>query len=294
MPNRGLAPLTHTLAPDDAIDLQMHTVYSDGTWRPDELLDYLAAHRFRVAAITDHDTLEHSDELVALGAARGVLVVPAVEVTTRWGEYWADLLCFAPVGVGFEGDALRDLVRRTEREQLANTREVHDELLRRGYAFPREAEVLSARGGVPRRPDDNMQLLQEHGYAATEGEAFNLIRDAGFRSITSALEDAVAAAHESGAVTILAHPGRQQEEITRFDPPLLAELLRSVPLDGIEVLYPMHTPEQVAAYTAFVEARHLLRSAGSDSHGPDERLPIAFPAATCAELLARCGITVGT
>ena len=284
----------HILAPDDAIDLQMHTVYSDGAWRPAALLDYLAAHNFRVAAITDHDTLEHSDELIALGAERGVRVVPAVEVTTRWGEYWADLLCFAPVSVGFRGDGLRDLVRRTEREQLANTRAVHDELLRRGYAFPREAEVLTARGGAPRRPDDNMQLLQKHGYATTEGEAFALIKDAGFCSITSALDDAVAAAHESGAVTILAHPGREQEEITRFDPPLLDELLRSVPLDGIEVLYPAHTPEQVAAYTSFVEEHHLLRSAGSDSHGPDERLPIAYLAATCAELLARCGIVVGT
>lgn len=285
---------THTLAPGDAIDLQMHTVYSDGTWHPAALLDYLAAHHFRVAAITDHDTLEHSGELVALGAERGVLVVPAVEVTTRWGEYWADLLCFAPVSVGFQGDALRDLVRRTEHEQLANTRAVHDELLRRGYAFPRQAEVLTAHNGLPRRPDDNMQLLQEHGYAAGEAEALAIIRDAGFHSITSRLEDAVAAAHESGAVTILAHPGRQQEEITRFDPPLLSELLRSVPLDGIEVLYPTHTPEQVAAYTAFVEAHHLLRSAGSDSHGPDERLPIAYPAATCVELLARCAIAVGT
>ncbi len=93
-------------------------------------------------------------------------------------------------------------------------------------------------------------------------------------------------------MTILAHPGRQEEEISRFDPPLLDELLHSVPLDGIEALYPLHSPEQLAAYSAYVEQRHLLRSAGSDSHGPASRLPIAYPAATCRELLARCGITV--
>jgi hypothetical protein len=37
-------PTRYTIAPDDAIDLQMHTLYSDGAWQPDELMDYLAEH----------------------------------------------------------------------------------------------------------------------------------------------------------------------------------------------------------------------------------------------------------
>jgi histidinol phosphatase-like PHP family hydrolase len=277
---------------DAAIDLQMHTIYSDGTWRPAELLDYLAAHGFRVAAITDHDTLDHTGELIALGAERGVTVLPAVEVTTRWGQYWADLLCFAPVSTGFAGDALRDVVGRTRRLQLENTLAVHEELLRRGYAFPRRAEVLAAHGGELRLPRDNANLLVGHGYAGDFFQALEIIREAGFHSIVAPLAEAVAAAHASGAIAILAHPGRQDEEITRFDPPLLTELLAAIPLDGIEVLYPLHTSEQVAAYVAFAAERHLLRSAGSDSHGPGSRLPIAYPAASCAELLAFCGVEV--
>jgi predicted metal-dependent phosphoesterase TrpH len=277
---------------DDAVDLQLHTVYSDGTWRPADLFDELAARRFRVVAITDHDTLDHTEELIALGAARGVTVIPAVEVTTRWGEYWADLLCFAPISTGFTGDALRSLVSRTTRLQIENTRAVHEELLRRGYAFPRQAEVLAAHAGALHRPSDNVDLLVRHGYAGDFYQALDMLRDAGFRSIYASLEEAVAAAHASGALAILAHPGRQDVEISRFDPPLLAELLQAIPLDGIEVLYPLHTSEQVAAYTAFVEDRSLLRSAGSDSHGPRHRLPIPYPAASSAALLARCGIQV--
>ncbi len=277
----------------DAVDLQLHTVYSDGEWRPDELLDYLAAHQFRVVAITDHDTLDHTDALVALGDERGITVIPAVEVTTRWGEHWADLLCYAPVSSGFTGHALRDLVARTRRLQIENTQAVHQELLRRGYAFPRQAEVLATHAGELQRPSDNADLLLRHGYAGSFSEALDIIRDAGFHSIYAPLEEAVAAAHASVAVAILAHPGRQEVEISRFDPPLLAELLHAILLDGIEVLYPTHTPEQVAAYTAFVEDRSLLRSAGSDSHGPGHRLPIPYPAASCRELLVRLGIRIG-
>jgi predicted metal-dependent phosphoesterase TrpH len=284
--------IPYRIAPDDAVDLQMHTIYSDGEWRPVELLDYLAAQRFRVVAVTDHDTLDHTDELVALGAERGVTVIPAVEVTTRWGERWADLLCFAPISTGFSSDALRQLVRRTRRLQIENTLAVHQELLRRGYAFPRQAEALATHAGALQYPRDNADLLVHHGYAGGFFAALDIIRDAGFRSVYATLEEAVAAAHASGAVTILAHPGRQDEEITCFDPSLLAELLRTIPLDGVEALYPTHTPEQVAAYSAFVEERHLLRSAGSDSHGPHDRAPIPYPASSCVALLARCGIEV--
>jgi len=286
-------PSLPRITPTAAIDLQMHTVYSDGEWRPTDLLDYLAAHQFRVVAITDHDTLDHTDELVALGAERGVTVVPAVEVTTRWGEHWADLLCFAPIATGFTGDALRSLVARTMRLHFENTLAVHEELLRCGYTFPRQAEVLAAHAGALRRPSDNADLLVRHGYAGDFSQALDLLRDAGFHSIYAPLEEAVAAAHESGGVAILAHPGRQDVEISRFDPSLLAELLRVIPLDGIEVLYPTHTSEQLAAYSAFVAERALLRSAGSDSHGPSHRLPIPYPAATCAAFLGRCGIAVG-
>ncbi|HEU5348909.1 MAG TPA: PHP domain-containing protein, partial [Ktedonobacterales bacterium] len=78
----------------------------------------------------------------------------------------------------------------------------------------------------------------------------------------------------------------------QYDPPLLADVLADVPLDGIEVRYPTYSEEQTAAYMAFARERSLLMSAGSDSHGPAQRLPVPFPAAVCATLLSRCGVTV--
>jgi histidinol phosphatase-like PHP family hydrolase len=63
---------THlVLAQDAAIDLQLHTIYSDGTWTPEQLVDYLVSERFGLAAITDHDRVDtvaslQLHELVAL------------------------------------------------------------------------------------------------------------------------------------------------------------------------------------------------------------------------------------
>ncbi|HEX6122903.1 MAG TPA: PHP domain-containing protein, partial [Ktedonobacterales bacterium] len=158
--------------------------------------------------------------------------------------------------------------------------------------FPRQAEVLAEQAGQLKRPVDNARLLRAHGYAADQAEALALIAEAGYRSITAPLAEVVEAAHADGALAVLAHPGRGGGEIQRYDPPLLAELLAEIPLDGIEVRYPTYTPEQVAAYSVFAAAHGLLASAGSDSHGPRQRLPVPYPAAVCAALLARLEIAV--
>ena len=271
------------IAADDIVDLQLHTIYSDGHWQPVALFEHLAQAQFRVVSITDHDTMEHLDELQALGASFGIHVLPGVEMTTNWRGRSAHLLCYA---AEFSGDALGRLARGIVADQLANTYAVYEELRQRGYLFTQEGEL-------PVRPIDNARLLLANGYVATLDDALRMIADAGYRSITVPLTDAVTAAHASGALAVLAHPGRCGGEIQQYDLPLLAELLTDAPLDGIETRYPTYSEEQVVVYTAFAREHALLVSAGSDSHGPQQRMPIPYPAAICADLLACCGIVVG-
>lgn len=270
------------LSANDRVDLQVHTIYSDGQWQPADLFRYLAQERFRLVSITDHDSMEHLDELRALGDAHDVYVLPGVEMTTNWHGKSAHLLCYADT---FRGDALGKMGRATVASQLANTQDVYAELMRKGYHFAPQTRP-------PARPIDNARLLQSNGYAASLDDALRMIADAGYRSISAPLAEAVAAAHADGALAILAHPGRGGGEIHRYDIPLLSEMLADALLDGIEARYPTYSEEQVTAYSAFAHERGLLVSAGSDSHGPEHRLPIAYPASVCSELLARCGITV--
>ncbi len=270
------------LEASDHIDLQIHTIYSDGQWYPAALFEHLAQERFRLVSITDHDAMEHLDELRALGDEHGVYVLPGVEMTTNWHGKSAHLLCYA---AAFRDDALSQMARGTVASQLANTQAVYEELMRTGYRF-------SPQTIMPTRPIDNARLLQSYGYAATLDVALRMIADAGYRSISVPLAEAVAAAHADGALAVLAHPGRGGGEIFRYDIPLLSDLVADVALDGIEVRYPTYSEEQVAAYSAFAYERGLLVSAGSDSHDPEQRLPIAYPASTCGELLERCGVIV--
>src|SRR5690348_3557810 len=186
------------LGANDRIDLQIHTIYSDGQWQPGELFAHLARDQFRLVSITDHDSMEHLDELRALGDEHSVYVLPGAEMTTNWRGKSAHLLCYA---AAFRGDALAQMGHDTVARQLANTQAVYEELMRKGYRF---APQMSS----PTRPIDNARLLQSHRYATSLDDALRMIADAGYRSINVPLASAVEAAHADGALAILAHPGR--------------------------------------------------------------------------------------
>jgi hypothetical protein len=145
---------------------------------------------------------------------------------------------------------------------------------------------------APTRPIDNASLLFAHGYVADLQSGLGIIQEVGYVQIAAPLEEAVAAAHADDALAMLAHPGRGGGEIHRYEPEELALMSDEIPLDGVEAYYPTHTETQVAAFCALAQRRALLVSAGSDSHGPRQRLPIPYPASLVAALLERCGVPV--
>lgn len=276
------------------IDLHLHTRYSDGHWTPPALFDALVARGVRVASVTDHDQLDHLREVEAIGARRGITVIPGTEVTTEWRGLPAHILCYAAPATGFTTSALRTLVNGVRAEMLANTALIMRRLRERGYVFPRQSEILAEQGGQPIRAGDVARLLREDGHADTLDVAMSLVVEAGYRQATAPLAEVVAATHASGGVCLLAHPGRGEGEIHQYAPEEIEVLLGDVPLDGLEVYYPAHTEAQIAAYLDLTRRYSLLVSAGSDSHGPRQRLPIAYPATDASALLAWLGIPLPT
>lgn len=278
-----------TLAPDAAIDLHMHTTYSDGRWPVEQLLDYLIAEKFDMVAITDHDRVDTVAGIQELAAKRGLPVLAGVEMSTDWHGKMGHILCY-----GFD-PASNELIAITEnvvKRQYENTLQVHNNLLGKGYAFPRKAEVLQDSGGELRLPRDNIRLLREHGYASDWHSGLNIIREAGFISIHADMKETVEAAHRSGAVSLIAHPGRKEQGFTFYDIDLLDQVRAEVPLDGIEVYHPYHSQDMIESYLDYVRKHDLLLSTGSDSHSHPGRMPIKHRAETSWKLLERLGVQV--
>ncbi len=278
---------TQALAPDAAIDLQLHTTYSDGVWAASELLDYVAGEGFALIAVTDHERPDTSAEIQRLAAQRhpNLHVLAAAEMSASWDGDLTDILCF---GFDSANNVLAPLAESIRQCQLENVRETYEAIVRKGYRFPRQHEVLVMSDGEPRQFDDLLKLLEAHGYGNEMKAAFD---GAGFRWITEEPATIVEAAHRSGAVCLIAHPGRG-DGFSKFDEPGLDRFRASVPIDGLEVYHPSHTPEAAQMYLTYASKHDLLVSTGSDSHGKPDQMPIKYKAEISRKLLERLGITV--
>jgi 3',5'-nucleoside bisphosphate phosphatase len=279
-----------TLAPDASIDLHMHTNYSDGRWPPEQLIDFLVSEGYALVSITDHDRVDTVAGIQEMAAQQNLPVLAGVEMSTQWHDKMGHVLCY---GFDPQQNYLLEITEMVVNRQLENTYEVNAELRRKGYEFPRQAELLAENGGKLRRPADNGHLLREHGYAPDWQTAFRIIREAGFQSIMADMATTADAAHRSGAVCLIAHPGRNERNFTFYDIALLDEVRAEVPLDGIEVYHPYHSPEMVKAYLEYVRKHNLLLSTGSDSHSHPGRMPIKHRAEISRNLLECVGIQVG-
>jgi hypothetical protein len=290
-----------SLAADSAIDLHLHTTYSDGTWTPGQLLDYLVREQFGLAAITDHDRADTVAPLQQLALDKNQPVLVAVEMTALWKDEMSgkdelsgqdnmtDLLCF-----GFDPppNALNDLAQDLLRRQRENTREVYENLQRKGYTFLEELDALAAllEQPSPQQPHALAALLKKHGYGSGQPSAGRIVLEAGCMFAMNDLAAVVEAAHRSGAVCLIAHPGHKDGFVT-YDVQMLDKLRQDISIDGLEVYTPKHAPAQTVMYLEYAQRHHLLISSGSDSHHP-EKPPIKYAAELSRGLLERVGVLI--
>jgi predicted metal-dependent phosphoesterase TrpH len=283
----NLSTTSLRLAADTAIDLHLHTTYSDGRWTPEALLDDLLREGFGLAAVTDHDRADTAAAIQGLALDKGLPVLVAVEMTSTWKGDLIDLLCF---GFDPNHNALNDLAQSLLSRQQENTREVYENLQRGGYALSPDALEAVLAKPSSRQPHALVAILKGHGYGLGEPSAGKIVMRAGWTFATNEPAAVVEAAHRSGAVCLLAHPGRGDGFVT-FDVQLLDQLRQKAPIDGLEVYYPLHTPAQTTMYREYAQRYGLLISAGSDSHGP-HKPPVKYRAVRCRALLERLGIQV--
>jgi predicted metal-dependent phosphoesterase TrpH len=273
------------LASNAAIDLQLHTTYSDGTWPPEQLIDYLVSEGFGLVAITDHDRVDTIAALQRLALEKHLPVLVAAEMSASWRDGVTDVLCF-----GFDEipNALGDLAKDVLQRQQENTREVYENLRRKGYAFAQHPDALSLILEKPasQQPKELAALLKSAG----EQSAGKIVWEAGCTFATNDIGAIVEASHRSGAVCLLAHPGREDGFIT-YEVELLDKLRQEVPIDGLEVYYPLHTPKQTTVFLEYAQRHDLLTSSGSDSHSL-AKPPIKYPAELSRALLERVGIQI--
>jgi predicted metal-dependent phosphoesterase TrpH len=248
------------------IDLHTHTVYSDGTFTPHELLELARDRGLDVVALTDHDTTDGLADASSAGDEMGVEVIPGVEFSTVRERDGVHILCYLMDPTHPE---LIAELRRLREDRFTRGERMVERLRELGYPITFERVREIARGGNIIRPHV-AQALVEAGVVPSLKDAFSdqLIGSGGKAYVQKhALHplDAIALVHRAGGACVLAHPGTWREASPVPDD--VIDELTDAGIDGIEALHPEHTPELQARYVALAEARGLIWTGSSDCHG---------------------------
>jgi 3',5'-nucleoside bisphosphate phosphatase len=270
-----------------AFDLQSHSLHSDGDLTAAQVVENAAAAGVRLLALSDHDTVDGVDEALAAGALHGVRVVPATEISAVDGTY--EDLHVLGYGIDHRSALLNErlLDARGDRERRAEA--MAKRLRELGFEVdPAPIEARKAAGKPVGRPHlaaavlahpANAERLTEEGHADVSSfiPAYLIQGKPGYVARTHpTVEEAIGWIHDAAGVAVWAHPFW---DVEAGDEVLAGiDRYRSAGLDGVEVFYPSHKPEQTHLLADRCEELGMLATGSSDYHGPDHRLFSRFRA----------------
>jgi 3',5'-nucleoside bisphosphate phosphatase len=248
-------------------DLHLHTLFSDGTFTPEELA--LRAQKAGLAciALTDHDTVEGCERAASACAAVKMDFITGAELTAEHKDTEVHVL-------GYFLDVKNPLlIERIAKFQAVRQNRIHEmvaALNKLGIPLKAEAVFALANCKSPGRPHVARALVKEK-FIENLDDAFEKYLKKGRpawvpKTKMSALES-VELIHQAGGLAVMAHPG-----LNRTDD-IIPDLV-DAGLDGIECFHTKHSTVMSERYLEIAEKYNLLVTGGSDCHGFSKKAPL--------------------
>lgn len=250
---------------DKIIDLHTHSLASDGSMSPTELVRHAKEKGLSAVALTDHDTVEGIREALDEGNRIGIEVIPGIEISTNFKPEMHILGYFLN----------KDEYKNVQKE-LATIRKGREErnikiinkLNDLGINITEEEVKEVALGDTIGRPHF-ARLLLNKGYVKTMLEAFDkyLGKDglAYFKRFELEPVDGIKLIKNAGGLPVIAHPALLKMSNNDMDK-LLSEL-KEYGLAGIEAIYSENSKEETGNLLRLAIKHQLLVTGGSDFHG---------------------------
>lgn len=255
------------------IDLHTHSTASDGTYTPNELVDYAVSKGLTAIALTDHDTTDGLME--AFSRARyyqnqgiDIEVIPGIEFST---DYFGKDIHIVGLYVDFEGEFLKKRLSYFKSSRTKRNLEMCEKLTSLGMPIDYDELCATYPDGVITRAHYAKFMLKK-GYVKSTKEAFERYIGDGMiahvrRKNISPMR-AVEIIRRAGGIPVLAHPvlyGMSKDRLEN-----LVKRLKGAGLLGIEAIYSTYTPSDERDIRALAAKYDLVISGGSDFHGTNK------------------------
>ncbi len=249
-------------------DLHTHSVISDGTLTPYELIDTAADYNLKGLCITDHDNI-CTDDLSNYAEKKGLTLIQGIEFST-------DIINLHILGynLNLECEELKNYISNQKLERELALRKMcekskkynvpvdYDELKKytnnKTIGRPHIASIMVEKGYVK----DIYQAF--HKYLRYDRPVFADYKKFNFKKVINIILNC-------GGVPVLAHPGMIYKNVFKR---IIYDAIKTG-LKGIEIYYPRHSYRQTYEFYTLAKDYNLVITGGSDFHGslkPDIKL----------------------
>ena len=249
-------------------DLHTHSVFSDGTFTPAQLIRAAEVAHLCAIALTDHNTIAGLPDFLSAAKESSVEAIPGIEISSEWEGHELHILglYIQPEHYAAVNALLAQYNVRKERKNL----ELIENLNRAGLGLNYDEVRASDRGGHINRANIAAVMVKK-GYVSDIQDAFRryLNPEMGYYTPPKRLcsFEVIRFLKSIGAVAVLAHPllSLNETELRRF-----LTQQRGCGLDAMETLYVSYDEATTAAAHAIADEFHLKYSGGSDFHGANK------------------------
>ncbi len=259
------------------IDLHTHSVFSDGTNTPEELVALAEERGLTAFALTDHDTVGGIEPLLKAAEHSHVEVVPGIELSAECERGTMHILGYF---IEHECDELLGKIEKVRTGREERNVEILKRLNKLGYILMWSDVEKHAGCDVIGRPHF-ADALVERGHVRSRKAAFDLLlgkgRPAYVERYRYSARECIELIRRAGGVSVLAHPATVHVSDDQLRG--LLKGLKERGLGGIEAYYAEHKPENIQKFCRWAKEFDLICTGGTDYHGrntPDLKLGTGF------------------
>ncbi len=241
-------------------DLHLHTVFSDSTYTPEELVSQSLKNGLSAIAVVDHDNVMGIEPAIKIGNEKGLEVLPGIELSAEVNGKEVHILGHL---IDYKKESLLEKLDFLKKNRVERIYKIAEKLKNIGIALEADSVFKLSGGGTVGRLHVARAMLKA-GIINSLGEAFGkYIGDRGPAYVCNfkfSPQEAIKLIKDTGGIPVLAHP------YTVSDDELIPEFVKAG-LMGLEVYYPEHSQSMINFYLSLAKKYNLLVTGGSDCHG---------------------------
>ena len=254
------------------IDLQIHSVYSDGYLTPSQLANFLSTHNIKIAALTDHNTIGGLEEFKLACKKKKIKTINGLELYVKLNHKKFNLLWY---NFNQHHPDLHALLRTSQARRRTQMRNALIKLKQHGLQINENQLLDNYNHYIPlnhiidrvAKIPFNQKIIAKTLKTKTPNQEeimMKFFKNPAFAKINESyigLNQILKLRTKIHGQLILNHPGKYNRLHTNF-----ISNLKKLGIDGVEVLSPHHTIGTTMHVQLLAQKYKLIMTGGSDFH----------------------------